>query len=131
MKKFLWSISTLVLLVLLGLVSWTIAYSNREKLSDQQLIAIVAGKMARRQLGSISYASAADLVNSNPGCCIARHSNHEWLRAQIIEQGASVVQMNYVIEDTPDVLYYFNESLIDSDGRILESRGIDTKTPIW
>ncbi|TPI41789.1 hypothetical protein FJW07_04560 [Mesorhizobium sp. B3-1-9] len=118
----------LAALTVAGPVIWTVAYNHQQHLGDRELISIAAEDVVRVELGAIAYASAEELLSSNPGCCIVSHSNHEWLRfpARLYEDGVSIVQMSYLIERTPKPEYYFREVAIDADGRILETRGIET-----
>ena len=110
-------------LVLGALILWMVVYNFQDRLSDRELISIAAASAAKSNVGTIAFASAEEMLSSNPGCCIVRHSNHEWLRfpARLYEDGVSIVQMSYLIERTPKPKYY----LRDSDGRKLEARGIE------
>ncbi|WP_217576643.1 hypothetical protein [Mesorhizobium sp. GbtcB19] len=112
------------------LVAWTVAYNFQERISDRQLISIAATDAAKWNLGSITYTSAGELIASNPGCCVVRRSNHQWLEfpARLYEGGVSLVQMSYLIESPPKPRYYFREVAIDASGRILEARGIEENT---
>ncbi|MES0042237.1 hypothetical protein [Mesorhizobium sp. M0091] len=115
--------SALVFLVMLGLVSWTVQFNMRERLSDDRLITIAADELASRGLGTIQYESGRDLVSRNPGCCLVFHSDHDWLTGRLFEKGESVVQIKYAISRSPVVLNYFGEFLIDITGNIVSSRG--------
>jgi hypothetical protein len=128
MKRFLSIVGAFFGLVLVALASWTIAYNYQERLSDRQLILIAATRAAKKHS---QYASGEDLISSNPGCCIALHSNHEWLRfpSRLYEDGVSVVQMDYAIRENPKLLY-FEEFAIGSNGTILDTRGMETTTPM-
>jgi hypothetical protein len=128
MKRFLSIVGALFGLVLAALASWTIAYNYQERLSDRQLILIAATRAATKHS---QYASGEDLISSNPGCCIALHSNHEWLRfpSRLYEDGVSVVQMDFAIRENPKLLY-FEEFAIGSNGTILDTRGMETTTPM-
>ena len=128
MKRFLSIVGAFFGLVLAALLCWTIAYNYQERLSDRQLVLIAATRAAKR---NDQYASGEDLIVRNPGCCIALHSNHEWLRfpSRLYEDGVSVVQMDYAIRENPKLLY-FEEFAIGSDGTILKTRGMETTTPM-
>ena len=114
-------------LVIAALVGWTAVYNFQQRLSDRQLISIAATDAAKWNHGPITYASAGELMAANPGCCIVRHSGHEWLRfpARLYEDGVSVVQMSYLIQRAPKPKYYFRETAVDADGQILDARGIE------
>lgn len=128
MKKILSIIAALFGFIFMALVCWTIAYNYQERLTDRELVLIAATAAAKRES---RYTSGEDLIVRNPGCCIALHSNHEWLRfpSRLYEDGVSVVQMDYIIRESPRLLY-FKEFAIDSDGTILDTRGTETKTPM-
>jgi hypothetical protein len=126
MKRFLSILGVALGLVFAALIAWTVAYNYQKRLSDRELVLIAAADAARHHR---QYASADDLILRNPGCCIALHSNHDWLRFpnRLYEDGVSVVQMDYVIRENPK-LFFFEEFAIDSDGKILDTRGYETTT---
>ncbi|TPN79538.1 hypothetical protein FJ987_05585 [Mesorhizobium sp. CU2] len=130
MRKVLAILLVVASLVIAALVAWAVAYNYQKRLSDRQLISIAATDAAKWNHGSITYASAGELMAANPGCCIVRHSSHEWLRfpARLYEDGVSVVQMSYLIARAPKPKYHLREAAIGADGRILETRGIETNT---
>lgn len=118
----------LAALVVGALILWTVVYNFQNRLSDRELISIAAANAVKLNLGTIVYASADELIGSNPGCCIVRHSGHEWLRfpVRLYEDGVSVVQISYLIEKAPKPKHYLREVAIDAGGRILATRGIET-----
>jgi len=100
-KSLATTVLLLAALVLGALILWTIVYNFQDRLSDRELISIAAAGAARSNIGTIAYASADALQANNPGCCIVRHSNHEWLQfpARLYEDGVSVVQMSYLSKE--------------------------------
>ncbi|TJV07236.1 MAG: hypothetical protein E5Y12_01790 [Mesorhizobium sp.] len=112
-----------------AVVAWVLTYNAGEQLSDRQLINIAAEEAARLERGSVRYENAEKLINGNPTCCIVLHSGHEWIDSQFFG-GLSVVQINYIIEKEPKIVYYFKETAIDRMGKVLESRGIETNIPM-
>lgn len=126
MKKILSIVAAFFGLIFVALICWTIAYNYQVRLSDRQLILIAATHAAKRDS---KYTSGEDLIIRNPGCCVAIHSNHDWLRfpSRLYEDGVSVVQMDYAIGENPNLLY-FMEMAIDANGTILDTRGMETKT---
>ena len=130
MKKFLSGAFILATITIAALVLWTVVYNHRERLSDRQLIARAVADAVKSPHGPIKYSSADELMRLNPGCCIVRHSGHEWLRfpARLYEDGLSVVQMSYMIGGISQA-YYLEEFAIDADGKIPETTGIEENTP--
>ena len=129
MKKVLSGALIFASITIAALILWTVLYNYRERLSDRQLISIAVADAVESTHGSIKYSSADELMRLNPGCCIVRHSGHEWLRfpARLYEDGLSVVQMSYLIGGISET-YYLEEFAIDADGKILETRGIEENT---
>ncbi len=129
MKKLLSGVLIFASIIVAALVVWTVVYNYRERLSDRQLIAIAVDDAIKSTHGSIKYSSADELMRLNPGCCIVRHSGHEWLSfpARLYEDGLSVVQMSYRIGGMSQA-YYFKEFAIDANGKILDTRGIEENT---
>lgn len=54
------------------------SYRNLNWLSDDEIISIAAESLAKQDLGGIQYQSGAELVSSNPNCCVVFRYNHEW-----------------------------------------------------
>jgi hypothetical protein len=129
MKRVLSGALIFASITIAALVLWTVAYNYRERPSDRRLIAIAVADAVKSAHGPMKYSSADELMSLNPGCCIVRHSGHEWLRfpARLYEDGLSVVQMSYMIGGMSQA-YYLEEFAIDADGEILETRGIEENT---
>ncbi len=129
MKKVLSGALIFASTIIAALVLWTVVYSYQERLSDRQLISIAVADAVKSTHGLIKYSSAEELIRLNPGCCIVRHSGHEWLRfpTRLYEDGLSVVQMSYRVGGISEP-YYLKEFAIDADGKILDTRGTAENT---
>jgi hypothetical protein len=108
------------------------SYAERRWLSDEELIAIAANHAASFDRGSIRYASGAELLALNPGCCVVDRYDREWgeVAWRVVGWYNAVVEMNYEINLGGDAPYYDALFAISASGEIREFAGVESPSPM-